>query len=409
MRPNPSRWLTALLLLTVLAVPAGAAVGPLSTEFRVNPTNDFRQVNPVAAFAPSGAALVVWENDQAGIRGRFHNLRGVALGDQLTLVANQGLGGGREGEVRFHKEPAVAFLPNGQFLLAWTEERTYVRSFPYIEERDVRNQDVLVQRFDARGAPAGDRFRVNAQEAGLQSAPELALLANGNALVVWESKVGEAATLVARPITRLGRPSGDEIVLSSHPEAGRAAVAAGRGGFLVTWDENGAGGGEVFGRLIGAAGQPQGAAFAVTSGIGSKRWSAVAAGADGNYLVAWHNTVARGVVHIHGQFLSAAGGFLGTAFQISGDTRSQVAPALAAARGGFIATWRESIPSGLGIRAVELDALGARVGDEIEVTRTGVSKNYRTNVAADGKGGFLVPWETGFRGRRVISARSLGQ
>src|SRR5687768_3403714 len=106
MRPYPFRWLTALLLLTALAVPAGAAVGLLSTEFRVNPTNDFRQVNPVAAFAPSGAALVVWENDQAGIRGRFHNLRGVALGDQLTLVANQGLGAGREGEVRFRKEPA---------------------------------------------------------------------------------------------------------------------------------------------------------------------------------------------------------------------------------------------------------------------------------------------------------------
>ena len=137
--------------------------------------------------------------------------------------------------------------------------------------------------------------------------------------------------------------------------------------------------------------------------------AAVAAGADGNYLVAWHNTLERGVVHIYGQFVGAAGGFLGAPFQISGNIRSQVAPALAAAKNGFIATWRESFPSGLGIRAVELDHLGARVGNEIEVTKTGVSKNYRTNVAADGKGGFLVPWETGFRGRRVIAARSLGQ
>ncbi|MGH9362694.1 MAG: hypothetical protein ACRD2T_12335, partial [Thermoanaerobaculia bacterium] len=236
MRPYPFRWLIALPLLAALAVPAGAEVHLLGGEFRVNRTTDFRQQNPVAAFAPSGAALVVWENDQTGLRGQFQRLDGTPIGAQLTLVANDGLNGAREATVRYRRDSAVAFLPGGHFLLAWTEEHADLRSSPFIETREVHDHDVYIQRFDAAGAPAGQRQRVNATVAGSQTWPKLALLSNGQAVVVWKNAVGTGSmgtgTLVARLVNAAGRPLGTEIEVSADAGSDHPAVAAGRNGFL---------------------------------------------------------------------------------------------------------------------------------------------------------------------------------
>ncbi|HEX5760514.1 MAG TPA: hypothetical protein VF121_15115 [Thermoanaerobaculia bacterium] len=415
MRPYPFRWLTAAALLTALVVPAAAEVRPLNGEFRVNGTTDFKQRNPVAAFAPSGAALVVWENDQTGIRGRFHRLDGTPLGDQLTLVANDGLNGRRAAEVLYRKDPAVAFLPGGHFLLAWTEELAFLRSAPFIEHRRTLDQDVYVQRFDAAGAPAGPRYRVNDTRAASQVAPKLALLGSGQAVVVWKSAAGTGAgvgTIVARLVGPGGRPLGAEIEASADAASDHAAVVAGRDGFLLAWDTAlGNGQIDVFARLYEASGQPRGPAFLVTSGtIGWQRWPAVAAGADGHYLIAWQSVINdRSIVHIHGQFVSPAGGFLGGQLLISRDTGTQLAPAIAASRTGYLATWLEWKGLAWGIHAVELDALGARLGEEVSVATSRVTKNYRRAIAADGRGGFVIPWETVARKRPVIAARGLAQ
>src|SRR5215203_6321682 len=85
------------IVLSLLAFPVLAEIQPLGSPFRVNQTSDFKQKNPVAAFAASGNALVVWENDQNGLRGAFQRLDGTAVSGQLTLVANENLAGRSEG------------------------------------------------------------------------------------------------------------------------------------------------------------------------------------------------------------------------------------------------------------------------------------------------------------------------
>jgi hypothetical protein len=409
MRSKPFRLLTAFLLLAPLAVPA-FAVQPLSQEFRVNRTDDSKQQNPVVAFAASGAALVVWENTNNGIRGALHRLNGTAASGELALVANEMLAGHGEGTVRTRKDPAVAFLPSGNFLLAWTEERAYLRSAPFFEDREVQDQDIVVQRFDASGAPAGERYRVNATTAGFQSLPKLAVLPNGNALVVWQ----DAAGISARLVNPSGQPAGAEVKVTPDATAGHAAVAAGRNGFLVAWDAAAAGTSDVYARLFGASGQPDGLEFRVNaSAAGQQRWPAVAPGKNGDFLVAWQShVISRSIVRIYGQFVSREGGFLGaSSFLISKDEGpAKLAPALAPAKaGGFMAAWLDWAGLAWGIKVVELDSLGVRVGDEVWASSSRVQKNYRTSIASDGKGGFLVPWETVAGRRQVISARGLAQ
>ena len=403
--------------MTAVAVPAMAEVRLASEPFRVNRTDDFKQMNPVAAFSGAGSALVVWENDQRGIRGLFQRLDGTAASAQLNLVPNETLGTRNEGIVRSRKDPSVAFLSNGQFLLGWTEERAHVRASPFFEDRQIQDQDVFVQRFNTSGSPVGTPVRVNSTAAGFQSAPQVSALPNGGALILWKNALSAAGLpsqggiIGARMVNAAGQPVGTEIKINDDATADHADVSVGRNGFLVVWDAKVDGQIDVFARLYENSGKPLGNAFRVnTATAGNQRWPAVAAGPDGNFLVAWQGYVSsRSDVHIHGQFISPVGGFLGNAFPISSNTGVQLAPSLAVTKAGFLATWLDGNHLGYGIEAVEISNLGSRLSEEIRVADSRVRANYRQSIAADGKGGFLIPWETSNGRAQVIVARGLRQ
>ena len=83
MKMKPMLWLSALALLPATAVPMLGQPLPVGAEFRVNANTESKQHNPVAAFNAAGSALVVWENDKNGLRGRFYGRDGSPLTDEL--------------------------------------------------------------------------------------------------------------------------------------------------------------------------------------------------------------------------------------------------------------------------------------------------------------------------------------
>src|SRR4051794_40497678 len=188
MRMKPSQWLTALTLLPALAVPVLGQPRPVGSEFRVNGITESKQHNPVAAFNAAGSALVVWENDKNGLRARLVSREGAPQTDELGLVANQKLTTvPSQGLEVIRRDPAAAFLPSGDFLLAWTEERDNVTVELFIEHRDVLDRDVFVQRFNAAGVAQGTAVRVNTTTAGFQSQPRILVRNGADPLVVWQS------------------------------------------------------------------------------------------------------------------------------------------------------------------------------------------------------------------------------
>jgi len=186
MRSKPMLWLTAPALLLATAVPMLAQPRPVGNEFRVNSITVSKQRNPTAAYNSHGAALVVWENDKNGLRGRFFASDGSPLTGEVGLVANQKLTSiPSQGPETIRKDPAVAFLPSGEFLLAWTEERDYVNVDLFIENRQLLDRDVYVQKFGADGTPTGSPVRLNSTTAGLQSNPKILIRSNADAVIVW--------------------------------------------------------------------------------------------------------------------------------------------------------------------------------------------------------------------------------
>jgi hypothetical protein len=400
-----------LCLSVLLAAPLLAAPTVPGAEARVSQSVVNKQKNPNAALDASGRALLVWENDQLGLQGRFMGRNGQPLGAQFSLVANQVLSGiPAAGDVVSRKDAAAAFLPSGDFVLAWTEEKAFLRLDHFFENRELQDRDVFAQIFDRNGQPAGAPFRVNAEAAGFQSVPRLAARAT-DVVVVWSSEgrnVG-ASGVYGRVINRSGLASAELKVADAGAAA--AVAAAPNGDFAVVWDAADGSGTGIFAQLYEKDLDAVGSSLRVsTDTVGHQRRPAVAAANDGDYLVVWQGQHGSPrVTRIFGQFVGKAGNLVGSQLALSsGADQKEIAPAVARGQGNtFVAVWLgydEVFPRG--IYGLEIDANGAAVGDAVKLNRRKIDANTRIAIASDAQG-FVVPWQGFLQRRHGISVQML--
>lgn len=421
MKSKPMLWLSAPALLLATAVPMLAQPRPVGNEFRVNSITVSKQRNPTAAYNAKGAALVVWENDKNGLRGRFFGRDGSPQTGELGLVANQKLTTiPSQGPETVRKDPAIAFLPSGEFLLAWTEERDYVVVDLFIENRQLLDRDVYVQKFSADGSPTGTPVRLNGTTAGLQSNPKILMRSNADAVIVWQSDDQSTGTAGDGIFGRTVRTANvaltsAELKLSSTPGlAANAGIAAGvNGNFMVVWEAADASSQGVYARIFNRAAAPKGTEMRVNTTVaGLQRRAAVSFDPNtSGWLVAWQGQA--GTIkdsHIYGQFIGPAGSLVGPEVRISqGVAQGQVSPSVAAVAGGnFMVTWvdyQDIFP--VGLFGVEVDKLGREVGAEVRINTANINTQTRTTIAVSPFGDILVPWEgfTASPNAPVISAR----
>lgn len=425
MKSSRSLWLArlaAVALLPVLSVPVWGGPRPVGTEFRVNRVAEFKQLNPVAAYNSAGQVLVVWENPQHGLRGIYYGSDGQPASAEMPLVPNKTLGAiPARGEVVSRKEPALAMLPNGDFFLFWTEETAFLAVDYFIEDRDILERDIIGQRFDVSGAPAGERFKVNTTTVGFQAAPRVTVRNGGEMIVLWGSDdrqrgLGEGDGFYAQVVSRAGRLLGNEIKITTLRDAAIKAVslaADAQGDFIVTWegcclDGDNMG---VLARLFDKTGAPRGPEFVVnTDRVGRQRRPAVAADRSGQgFLVTWQGFVESPVelqTRIFGQFVGAAGNLVGPQFKISTGTFEdvQIAPSVALLpSGNFLVTWMSWIKSSpIGVLGIEVDATGNLVGQEFAVSTGRIYPQYRTALAVSKSGDAFSAWQAA-DGRRKMS------
>ncbi len=412
---NILRFGLASAVLAFSALPAWCEIQPEGRELRVNSQIDYKQRNPVAAFSGSGSSVVVWENDNRGLRALFYAPNGRPSGAEVTLVANQTLSGiPASGETVSRIQPAAVFLPSGELALAWAEERADVRVDHFYEDRTVLGRKIAFQRFTATGQPIGRAMILNAVAAGFQQEPRIALLA-GKILVTWETVSGG---LSGRLLNLAGRPLGDEIALAG-AGATRAALAVSRNHALVTWEAPDGSDTGIFAQILDAAGALVGPSFQVNTSIEDRqRRAAVTAGPDGSFFVLWQSRMRTSEAleeRIFGQLVGAAGNLEGSQIRIevgAGSGYVQMAPAIAPAPGGrFLVTWLAWPDNrmGLEIAGREIDVNGQAAGELFWLTEQRIQQNFRkTSLATDGAGRYLMPWETIFRRKsQVIGARRL--
>ncbi len=153
-----------------VTTPPGLAQG---VEFRVNTFTTGAQGLPSVAMDADGDFVVAWESygnqdgSAAGVFARRYNASGVAQGVEFQV--NTFTTGGQ----RF---PSVAMDADGDFVVTWSSVN-----------QDGSNFGVYAQRYSAAGVAQGNEFRVNTFTTGAQALAVVAMDADGDFVVAWDS------------------------------------------------------------------------------------------------------------------------------------------------------------------------------------------------------------------------------
>eukprot|EP01060_Flectonema_neradi_P024209 TRINITY_DN3283_c0_g1_i2.p1 TRINITY_DN3283_c0_g1~~TRINITY_DN3283_c0_g1_i2.p1 ORF type:complete len:594 (+),score=123.74 TRINITY_DN3283_c0_g1_i2:65-1783(+) len=103
--------------------------------------------------------------------------------------------------------PALASLSGGGVVVCWTSEnRELVRRLKY---------SVYCQIFENTGIERGARFQVNTNELGIQQTPDVAVLSNGDIVVVWNSNHLSGHTVMSMQFDSNGVPNAEGEVAQS--------------------------------------------------------------------------------------------------------------------------------------------------------------------------------------------------
>ncbi len=149
------------------------------SEFQVNTDISGDQDETQVAMAPDGSLRGRLDKCRSG-RQRRRRLRSALFAIPVhRWVA-------RFGSMRHipgnQNEPAIAIDDSGNFVVVWTSDG-----------QDGSSKGVYARQFNADGTPAGGEFLVNSTTANEQRNASVAMDADGDFVVVWQSKAQDSA------------------------------------------------------------------------------------------------------------------------------------------------------------------------------------------------------------------------
>jgi hypothetical protein len=378
---------------------------PLGLEFRANTYTSGFQADPAVAVDADGDLIVTWysygqDGDGRGIYARLYDASGAAVGSEF-LVNSYTTGS--------QTNPAVAVDPDGDFVIAWQSDA-----------QDGSGFGIFAQRFNAAGVPQGLEFQVNTFTTNDQLNPAVALNADGEFVIVWESAGSGAGgivsggyetmanpqgLIVARRYDSAGLPQGNEFRASlstSAPQFNPSVALDSEGAFVVAWSGRGAAGDlqGVHMRRFDSSGAAQGPDELVnTFTTGEQYYPSVAMTASGDFVIAWDSKNQDGSGWgVYAQLFNAVGVKQGDEFRVNTTTidYQHNASVTADSEGDFVVTWTNAQPGGTGydIYAQRYNAAGVPQGGEFPVNSYTPNVQQYPSVASQANGDFVVAWES---------------
>lgn len=379
----------------ISAVILGDNLGALGQPFRVNQSSPGKHEKPQLVKLGSGKVLIAWEvrtGPNSGVYARILETNGqFGAGETLfstptkkqSLKQTARLAGHYRGKwkERTHKfkdliantreqagAVSVAALPDGGAVFVYQAVRRsetnswalvdqiYLSRGKFLTNAVLRPTkvtedlmfDVFLQRVDSEGRKVGDEILVNQYTSYNQRTPAVAVLENGNVVVVWvceypassDWRANFRVDLMARIFTPSGEPVGDEFVLSPGDTIAQAnpAVVRNGSGFLVAWSQQAgaiSSGWDVYGRSYGNDGTAAGAAFRVNTYTSGDQFAPRIAASGERQLIVWTSVGQDGSREgVYARQL-ASGAFHGDEFRVNDQTVSrQFHPVVAADAGG---------------------------------------------------------------------------
>ncbi|VVP43813.1 hypothetical protein PS880_04987 [Pseudomonas fluorescens] len=330
-----------------------ASGGKVGGETQVNTTTAGDQVHPAATMLVDGGWLVTWESDgQDGSESGVYQQRYAASGVKVDVEkrVNTTTSGSQ-----YH--PAITALADGGWVITW-----------HSRPQDGSRYGVYQQRYAVSGADIGIETQVNTTTALDQVMPAVVALADGGWVVTWMSmeQDGSVGGIYEQRYAASGADVGIETQVNTttaDDQNNPAITSLADNGWVVTWDsigQDGSGFGVYQQRYV-ASGAKVGVETQVnTTTAGDQYYPAITVLADNGWLVTWESNGQDGRgFGVFEQRYAASGVKVGIETQVTTTNVYEGTTAVAAlADGGWVVTWH----SGSDIYQQRYDAVGNPVG-----------------------------------------------
>lgn len=366
------------------------SVSPAGPEFRVNSYTPNNQTNSASAMDADGDYVIVWHSSSQdgffpSVYAQRYNSTGIAQGAEFRVNTTY------PGSQAY---PSVAMDATGDFVVAWQAIT-----------QDGSGYGIYAQRYNAAGRPQGTEFQVNTTGANSQYFPSVAMDADGDFVVAWDSYAQDDSDygIYAQRFNSEGVAQGNEFrVNTTTADAQRLPVAAmdDSGDFVIAWRSSNQDGGTsgIYAQSFDAEGQTRGGEFRVnTTTAGQQSSPTIDMDSDGDFVIAWQSYQQDGSHYgIYAQRYAASGTPAGSEFRVNTTTASvQNAPSVSMnAKGDFIVAWNSNAQDGssYGVYAQRFSATGPALGAEFRVNTTTANFQGLPTVSMDADGDFVVAW-----------------
>ena len=342
----------------VSAIKLDGTLSGSGSPFRVNVRGTNDQQNARVAILKNKGAVFVW---QGGLESYQHIYARFLTSSNTFLTTTDILVSTFTNISSFQIDPAVATLVDSNVVVVWGS---------YDQASSNSMQDVYGQILSPAGQKIGTNFLINQFIPYNQRTPAIAPLKNGGFVVAW---VSEQERVVAPNL-------GENTTYATASEMVTPSV-------------------DIYARIYGSNGVPQGNEFLVNADNNPCANPAVAVAADGSYMVTWdaHDMAVftNGMDIYARSFTNTAGGMV---FRVNSHLYGdQYAPRISAIAGDYMIVWTSLGQDGSlgGVFGQFVHEDGSLVGSEFRVNTTTFGQQIQQVVASDGVGQFLAVW-TGF-------------
>ena len=363
------------------------------------------QVWPDVAVATNGG-FVVWQDnvtDGSGWGVSAMRLDGTLSGSGAPFRVN--VTGTNDQE-----HARVALLNGGGAVFVWQGGQ---EGFQHIYARFLNSSNIFLTATDVVVSVPTNNFQIS---------PALAVLNNGNVVVVWSSFDEASASSMQDVYGQIFSPTGQKIggeflinQFTPYNQRTPAIAALANGGFVVAWvseqervvgaaNPNAVSSGQeaypsvdIYARMYDGSGDATTGEFLVNSNSSPCADPDVAASSDGSFLVAWS---AHDMVNVNNGWDVCARSFssagVGGAVEYVNTTLvgDQYAPHISSIGTDFLVVWTSYGQDGSreGVYGQFVHAGGTLIGGEFRVNTTTLGQQMQPAVAADGQNQFLAVW-----------------
>ena len=313
---------------------SGAKVGG---ETLVNTTVAGDQTQPSVVGLLGGGYVVTWYGPNAGgvesIFVQQYNASGAKVGGEI-LVNTTATG--------LRDSPEITGLADGGYVVAWEAQGAD------------GSYDSYLQRFNASGAKVGGEVFINTSTLGPQDYPQIFGFPDGGYLAVWEGGgPGDDYGIFAQRFNSAGvKVGGQQLINTASVDTQTEHMVAvqANGNYLVVWESypetvNGPGQIDVMAQLYNSTGAKVGVQTRLNTTItGDQGEPHVSAMFDGGYLVTWVGNGPGDVYGVYTQRLNASGALVGGETLVNTTTAGDqvITRVTTLADGGYVVVW-ESI------------------------------------------------------------------